>query len=53
MAHPTHRRSAAVTRQLPAADEYALVWRALLSVAGLYARLGATVPSRGFELAYS
>jgi len=53
MAHLTHRRFAAVTRQLTAAGEYALIWRALLSVAGLYARLSATVPSRGFELAYS
>ena len=33
--------------------EYALVWRGVLSVGGLYARLGATVPSRAFELAYS
>ena len=53
MAHLTHRRFAAVTRQLTAAGEYTLIWRALLSVAGLYARLSATVPSRGFELAYS
>jgi hypothetical protein len=30
-----------------------LVWRGVLSVGGLHARLGATVPSRGFELAYS
>jgi hypothetical protein len=33
--------------------EYALVWRGVLSIGGLYAQLGATVPSRAFELAYS
>ena len=32
---------------------YALVWGATLSAAGLFARLGATVPTRGFHLAYS
>jgi hypothetical protein len=29
------------------------VWRATLSAAGLFAQLGATVPTRGFHLAYS
>ena len=33
--------------------EYALAWRATLSAAGLFAQLGATVPTRGFHLAYS
>jgi hypothetical protein len=30
-----------------------LVWRATLSAAGLFAQLGAAVPTRGFHLAYS
>ena len=33
--------------------EYALVWRSTLSAAGLFAQLGAMVPTRGFHLAYS
>jgi predicted unusual protein kinase regulating ubiquinone biosynthesis (AarF/ABC1/UbiB family) len=53
MPHLAQSRFAAVRRELTAHGEYALVWRGVLSVAGLYARLGATVPSRAFELAYS
>jgi len=33
--------------------EHALVWRATLSAAGLFAQLGATEPTRRFHLAYS
>jgi hypothetical protein len=40
-------------RKLTPPREYALVWRATLSAAGLFAQLGATVPTRGFHLAYS
>ena len=40
-------------RKLTPPPEYALVWRATLSAAGLFAQLGATVPTRGFHLAYS
>jgi hypothetical protein len=40
-------------RNLSPPREYALVWRATLSAAGLFAQLGATVPTRGFHLAYS
>lgn len=53
IAHLTEPRFAAIGKELTAPREYALFWRAVLSVAGLYARLGATVPSRRFELAYS
>jgi predicted unusual protein kinase regulating ubiquinone biosynthesis (AarF/ABC1/UbiB family) len=53
MTHLKQPRLAAVRKQLTSPREYALVWRAALSIAGLYARLGATVPSRSFELAYS
>jgi predicted unusual protein kinase regulating ubiquinone biosynthesis (AarF/ABC1/UbiB family) len=53
MSHLTQSRFASVRRELTAPREYALIWRGVLSVGGLYARLGATVPSRGFELAYS
>ena len=47
---PAFRRGAA---EPDAAPEYALVWRATLSAAGLFAQLGATVPTRGLHLAYS
>jgi predicted unusual protein kinase regulating ubiquinone biosynthesis (AarF/ABC1/UbiB family) len=53
MTHLTHRRFATVRKKLTPPREHALIWRGLLSLAGLYAQLGATVPSRGFELAYS
>jgi predicted unusual protein kinase regulating ubiquinone biosynthesis (AarF/ABC1/UbiB family) len=53
MTHLAQPRFAAVRRELTAPRDYALIWRGVLSVAGLYARLGATVPSRAFELAYS
>jgi len=53
MAHLTEPRFAAVLRNLTPPPEYALVWRATLSAAGLFAQLGATVPTRGFHLAYS
>ena len=51
--HLAESRFAPVRREFTAPREYALVWRGALSLAGLFARLGATVPSRGFELAYS
>jgi predicted unusual protein kinase regulating ubiquinone biosynthesis (AarF/ABC1/UbiB family) len=53
MAHLTDPRFAAAVRNLTPPPEYALVWRATLSAAGLFAQLGATVPTRGFHLAYS
>jgi predicted unusual protein kinase regulating ubiquinone biosynthesis (AarF/ABC1/UbiB family) len=53
MAHFTEPRFAPALRILTPPREYALVWRATLSAAGLYAQLGATVPTRGFHLAYS
>ena len=53
MAHFTEPRFAPALRNLTPPREYALVWRATLSAAGLFAQLGATVPTRGFELAYS
>jgi predicted unusual protein kinase regulating ubiquinone biosynthesis (AarF/ABC1/UbiB family) len=53
MTHLTQSRFASVRRELTAPRGYALIWRGVLSVAGLYARLGATVPSRAFQLAYS
>ena len=53
MAHFTEPRFAPALRNLTPPREYALVWRATLSAAGLYAQLGATVPTRGFQLAYS
>ncbi len=53
MAHFTDPRFAPALRKLTPPREYALVWRATLSAAGLYAQLGATVPTRGFHLAYS
>jgi predicted unusual protein kinase regulating ubiquinone biosynthesis (AarF/ABC1/UbiB family) len=53
MAHFTEPRFAPVLRNLTPPRDYALVWRATLSAAGLYAQLGATVPTRGFHLAYS
>jgi predicted unusual protein kinase regulating ubiquinone biosynthesis (AarF/ABC1/UbiB family) len=53
MAHFTEPRFAPVLRNLTPPREYALVWRATLSAAGLFAQLGATVPTRGFHLAYA
>jgi predicted unusual protein kinase regulating ubiquinone biosynthesis (AarF/ABC1/UbiB family) len=53
MAHFTEPRFAPVLRKLTPPREYALVWRATLSAAGLYAQLGATVPTRGLHLTYS
>ena len=53
MAHFTEPRFAPVLRNLTPPREYALVWRATLSAAGLFAQLGATAPTRGFHLAYS
>ena len=53
MTHLTAPRFAPAVRKLTPPPEYALVWRATLSAAGLFAQLGATVPTRGFHLAYS
>jgi predicted unusual protein kinase regulating ubiquinone biosynthesis (AarF/ABC1/UbiB family) len=53
MAHFTEPRFAPAVRNLTPPPQYALVWRATLSAAGLFAQLGATVPTRGFHLAYS
>ena len=53
MTHFTEPRFASALRNLTPPPEYALVWRATLSAAGLFAQLGATVPTRGFHLAYS
>ncbi len=53
MAHFTEPRFAPAVRKLTPPPEYALVWRATLSAAGLFAQLGATVPTRGLHLAYS
>jgi predicted unusual protein kinase regulating ubiquinone biosynthesis (AarF/ABC1/UbiB family) len=53
MAHLSDRRFAGIRRHMTTPLEYALFWRGVLSVGGLYAQLGATVPSRAFELAYS
>jgi predicted unusual protein kinase regulating ubiquinone biosynthesis (AarF/ABC1/UbiB family) len=53
MAHLTDPRFSQVSRNLTPPRQYALVWRTTLSAAGLYAQLGATVPTRGFHLAYS
>ena len=53
MAHLTEPRFAAALHNLTPPPQYALVWRATLSAAGLFAQLGATVPTRGFHLAYS
>jgi predicted unusual protein kinase regulating ubiquinone biosynthesis (AarF/ABC1/UbiB family) len=53
MTHLTQPRFAGIRREMTTPGEYALIWRGVLSVGGLYAQLGATVPSRGFELAYS
>ncbi|HWG63752.1 MAG TPA: AarF/UbiB family protein [Streptosporangiaceae bacterium] len=52
-AHLTAPRFAPALRHLTAPPEYALLWRATLAAAGLFAQLGATVPTRGFHLAYS
>jgi predicted unusual protein kinase regulating ubiquinone biosynthesis (AarF/ABC1/UbiB family) len=53
MTHLTAPRFAPAMRKLTPPPEYALVWRATLAAAGLFAQLGATVPTRGFHLAYS
>ncbi len=53
MAHLTQPRFAPALRNLTPPPQYALVWRATLSAAGLCAQLGATVPTRAFHLAYS
>jgi predicted unusual protein kinase regulating ubiquinone biosynthesis (AarF/ABC1/UbiB family) len=53
MTHFTEPRFAPALRKLTPPREYALLWRATLSAAGLFAQLGATVPTRGFHLAYS
>jgi predicted unusual protein kinase regulating ubiquinone biosynthesis (AarF/ABC1/UbiB family) len=53
MAHFTDPRFAPALRVLSPPREYALVWRATLSAAGLFSQLGATVPTRGFHLTYS
>ena len=53
MAHLTQPRFAPALRNLTPPPQYALLWRATLSAAGLFAQLGATVPTRGFHLAYS
>jgi predicted unusual protein kinase regulating ubiquinone biosynthesis (AarF/ABC1/UbiB family) len=53
MAHLTDPRFAMALRNLTPPSEYALVWRATLSAAGLFAQLGATVPTRGLHLVYS
>jgi predicted unusual protein kinase regulating ubiquinone biosynthesis (AarF/ABC1/UbiB family) len=53
MAHFTEPRFAPALRTLTPPREYALVWRATLSAAALFSQLGATVPTRGFHLAYS
>jgi predicted unusual protein kinase regulating ubiquinone biosynthesis (AarF/ABC1/UbiB family) len=52
MTHFTEPRFAPELRKLTPPREYALVWRATLSAAGLFSQLGATVPTRGFHLAY-
>jgi predicted unusual protein kinase regulating ubiquinone biosynthesis (AarF/ABC1/UbiB family) len=53
MAHLTAPRFAPAVHKLTPPPEYALVWKATLSAAGLFAQLGATVPTRGFHLAYN
>jgi hypothetical protein len=53
MTHLTQPRFVPALRNLTPPPQYALVWRATLSAAGLFAQLGATVPTRGFHLAYS
>jgi predicted unusual protein kinase regulating ubiquinone biosynthesis (AarF/ABC1/UbiB family) len=53
MGHLTQSRFDAIRHDLTTPPEYALLWRGVLSIGGLYAQLGATVPSRAFELAYS
>ena len=53
MAHLAEPRFAPALRNLTPPPQYALLWRATLSAAGLFAQLGATVPTRGFYLAYS
>ena len=53
MGHFTEPRFAPALRTLTPPREYALVWRATLSAAGLFSQLGATVPTRRFHLTYS
>ena len=47
MTHLTQPRFAPALRNLTPPPQYALLWRATLSAAGLFAQLGATVPTRG------
>ena len=53
MAHFREPRFTPALRNLTPPPEYALVWRSTLAAAGLFAQLGATVPTRAFHLAYS
>ena len=53
MSHFAEPRFAPVIHSLSPPREYALVWRATVAAAGLFAQLGATVPTRGFHLVYS
>jgi predicted unusual protein kinase regulating ubiquinone biosynthesis (AarF/ABC1/UbiB family) len=53
MTHLTQSRFAGIRAEMTTPVEYTLIWRGVLSTSGLYAQLGATVPSRGFERAYS
>jgi predicted unusual protein kinase regulating ubiquinone biosynthesis (AarF/ABC1/UbiB family) len=53
MAHFRQPRFTPALRNLTPPPEYALVWRSTLAAAGLFAQLGATVPTRAFHLAYS
>jgi predicted unusual protein kinase regulating ubiquinone biosynthesis (AarF/ABC1/UbiB family) len=53
MAHFAEPRFAPALRKLTPPRDYALVWRATISAAGLFSQLAATVPTRGFHLAYS
>jgi hypothetical protein len=53
MTHLTQSRFAAIRRELTTPLGYAIMWRGVLSLGGLYSQINATVPSRAFELAYS
>jgi predicted unusual protein kinase regulating ubiquinone biosynthesis (AarF/ABC1/UbiB family) len=53
MTHFGEPRFSPALHSLTPPAEYALVWRATLAAAGLFAQLGATVPTRAFHLAYS
>ena len=53
MAHLTQPRFAPALRHLTPPPQYALLWRATLSAAGLFAQLGATViPFRRKSVAF-